>query len=143
MDDPYRILGVSGQATAAELRRARNQLAKRLHPDASGAPSEAMAAVNAAYEAAVAARVLDATFSLPVLPVDAFEVVAVAVAAAGEILDADEPYALDGYLAEPGPCFCRFELVLEAGGTIVGVTVGAAEGVAPPAASDVVAALFG
>lgn len=142
MDDPYRILGIAGPATAAELRRARNQLAKRLHPDASGASSEAMAAVNAAYEAALASQEVAAAFSLDVLPVDAFEVVALAVAAAGELLDADEPYSLEGYLVEPGPCFCRFELAPEAGGTLVTVTVGAAEAVAPPTASSVVAALF-
>lgn len=110
----------------------------------SGAPSAEMAAVNAAYEAALAARGAEAVFTLEVLPVEAFEVVAVAVAAVGgEVLDADEPYALYAYLATPVPCFCRFELVPEAGGTIVTLTVEAAEDVEPPDAASVVAALFG
>lgn len=142
MDDPYRILGVGREASAAELRRARNQLAKRLHPDAGAGSAEAMAAVNAAYEAALAARDDEAVVSFDVLPVEAFAVVAVAVGSAGEILDADEPYGLDAYLLEPGPCFVRVELAPEAGGTLVAVTVSAAEGVVPPGAAEVVRALF-
>lgn len=129
----------------AELRRARNDLARRLHPDAGGASSAAMAAVNAAYEAAVAACVEEAVFGFDVLPVEAFHAVVVAVTAvgAGEVLDADEPYALDGYVTEPWPCFVRVELVPEAGGTIATLAVSAAEGVAPPPAAAVLRALFG
>jgi hypothetical protein len=65
-------------------------------------------------------------------------VVEVAVAGLGDVLSTDEPYGLDGYLTEPAACFCRFDLVPEAGGTIVTVTVEPAEGVAPPSASSVV-----
>lgn len=101
-----------------------------------------MAEVNAAYEAAIAGRADEAVFGFDVLPVEAFHAVAVAVASAGEVLDADEPYRLDGYVAEP-PCFVGFELAPEAGGTIVTLTVSAAEGVAAPDARAVLGALFG
>lgn len=141
VDDPYRILGVPPGASAGDARRAWRRLAKRLHPDAGG-DAGAMAAVNRAYERIRQDRGPEApdeaSFTLDVLPVEAFHLVEVAVAELGEVLSTDEPYGLDGYLADPVACFCRCELAPEAGGTIVTVTVEPAEGVAPPLASAVV-----
>lgn len=142
MDDPYRILGVAPGASVDEVRRARRKLAKALHPDTGRGDATAMAAVNQAYERVIGERASEATFTLDVLPVEAFHVVEVAVAERGEVVASDEPYGLEGYLAEPVPCFCRFELVPEAGGTIVTVAVEPAEDVAPPSAAEVVATLF-
>ena len=53
MDDPYKILGVSPDATDAEIKQAYRKLAKQYHPDLN--PGDAYAAkkmqeVNAAYE---------------------------------------------------------------------------------------------
>jgi hypothetical protein len=46
--DYYKILGVSPSATAAEIKTAYHQAAKRAHPDAGGS-AEAMQRVNEAY----------------------------------------------------------------------------------------------
>lgn len=101
-----------------------------------------MAAVNRAYERITAGRKTEASFTLDVLPVDAFHAVEVAVAELGEVLSADEPYGLEAYLTEPARCFCTVELVPEAGGTIVTVFVEAADDEsAAPSAPDVAAAL--
>ena len=142
MEDPYRILEVPPGASAGDVRRAWRRLAKRLHPDAGG-DAAAMAAVNGAYERLRTAGGTKASdregwFTLDVLPVEAFHLVEVAVAELGEVLSTDEPYGIDGYLTEPAACFCRCELVPEAGGTIVTVTVEPAEDVVPPSASAVV-----
>ena len=127
-----------------EVRQARRRLAKELHPD-TGGDDAAMAAVNRAYERITAGRQRESSFTLDVLPVDAFHAVEVAVAELGEVVSADEPYGLEAFLAEPARCFCTIELVPEAGGTIVTVCVESADdddsGRRVPPAEEVTAAL--
>lgn len=127
-----------------EVRHARRTLAKRLHPD-TGGDAEAMAAVNRAYERIMAAtQAPESSFTLDVLPVDAFSAVEVAVAELGEVVSTDEPYGLEAFLTEPAGCFCTIELVPEAGGTIVTVSVQSADDESDarmPSADEVTAAL--
>ena len=53
IDDPYKVLGVSPDASDEEIKRAYRNLAKKYHPDKNPGDAEAakkMQQVNAAYE---------------------------------------------------------------------------------------------
>lgn len=53
IDDPYKVLGVSPDASDEEIKRAYRNLAKKYHPDLNPGDQEAarkMQEVNAAYE---------------------------------------------------------------------------------------------
>ena len=63
------------------------------------------------------------SFSIDVLPAEAFEALLVVTAWHGDVLVDDPPYLLEVHLHDPAPCWCRLELLPEAGGTIVNLTV--------------------
>jgi hypothetical protein len=82
------------------------------------------------------------TFSVELLPAEAFEALFLAAYGLGDILVTDEPYLLELYLSEPAPCFCRLTLVPEAGGSIVTVDVGpAGDSIEAPTPSEVIEVL--
>jgi len=73
----------------------------------------------------------DASFTVDALPVEAYEALLVVTSWIGEVLVDDPPYALEVFLEEPEPCWCRLDLVPDAGGSTVSLTVAGVEGPAP------------
>lgn len=141
LDRAFALLGVTSDVTAEHLRRAWHARARQAHPDAGG-DAALMQQVNAAYdlcrrhvEQGVTAAedrweqvTRDApSFVIEVLPVVAFEALIVATSWLGEMLVDEPPYLLEVHLHDPAPCWCRLELVPDAGATTVSLTVSAVE----------------
>ena len=153
--DAFAVLGVSRGATLDEVRAARRKLALELHPDrAAGNPDaeRRMREVNVAFDHVVkvirgervtpaappepeqppvrrVARISTdvASFVIDCLRPEAFERLFIVSHWIGEPLYADPPGLLEVHLQEPSPCFCRLELMPEAGAAMVSVTVGTIE----------------
>jgi hypothetical protein len=69
-----------------------------------------------------------ASFTIEALPVEAFEALLVVATWLGEPLDDDPPYRLDVLLGEPFGCWCRLDLVPDAGASTVALTLGSVDG---------------
>lgn len=77
------------------------------------------------------------SFSIELLPAKAFEALLIVVAWIGEVLVDDPPYLLDAHLDEPSECWCRMELLPEAGSSTVSLTVAGVDGGLAPPVDDV------
>ena len=149
VDDPFVTLGLTDRATADEVRAARRRLAKQHHPDRGGDPVR-MRTLNDAAAAALA-RLAAGTvvgepgpdgrrgaptgmtsdipsFTVEALPAETYEALVVVSSWLGELLDDDPPYRLDVHLRGPIPCWCRLDLVPDAGASTVSITIGAFDG---------------
>jgi len=154
MSDPFAVLGVGPDATLEEVRVARRRLAAQFHPD-HGGDAARMGEINAAFEAVVAQLAkrpappipppapphrpryegvqYDApSFTIDLLPVEAFEALLIVTSWMGEVLVDDPPYVLEVHLTEPGPCWCRLDLVPDAGGSTITLTVASIGGTPAP-----------
>lgn len=140
--EAFARLGLSMDATLDEVRRAWKAEARRLHPDAGG-DEVAMQALNAAYDLCrhhVAQRQAAPaeepevvwrdvpSFVVEALPVVTFEALLIATSWLGEVLVDEPPYLLEVHLEDPSPCWCRVELVPDAGATTVSLTIAGIEG---------------
>jgi hypothetical protein len=63
------------------------------------------------------------SFTIHVLPAEAFEALLVVTSWLGDVISDDPPYLLEAQLNEPGDCWVRLELVPDAGASTVSVTV--------------------
>ncbi len=77
------------------------------------------------------------SFTIDVLPVAAFHALLAAAERLGRVLADDPPYVLEVGLTTPAPCWCRLELLPEAGGTTVMLTVAGTTRRPPPPIEDV------
>ena len=77
------------------------------------------------------------SFVIEALPVEAYEALLVVATWIGEVLVDEPPYLLDVHLHEPRPCWCRLELVPDAGASTVSITVASIDGDPVPGAEDV------
>jgi hypothetical protein len=155
--NPWEVLGVQPGADPEQLAAARRRLALEFHPDRGG-DHAAMQAVNAAYDEAVrlanqppepeqevppappagsgrhrrgptrGVQHDNPSFTIDVLPAEAFEALLVVTSWIGEVLVDDPPYVLEVFLHDPSPCWCRLDLVPDAGATTVSLTVAGVEG---------------
>lgn len=144
--DCFEVLGLDAErAEADDVLRARRRLAARFHPDRGGDPGR-MVEVNAAADRALRQIALRTrggsgseqsgapsrhisdhpSFTVDVLPVDAFEGLLLVVAELGEVVDEDPPYLLETLIRDRGDghgTWCRLELVPDAGSTTVSLLV--------------------
>jgi hypothetical protein len=148
--DPFAVLGVGHDATLAEVRTARRRLAAEFHPD-HGGDAARMGEINAAYQEVVAQLSQPApaprrypgvqtdapSFTIDTLPAEAFEALLIVTSWMGEVLVDDPPYVLEVHLTEPAPCWCRLDLVPDAGGSTVTLTVASIGGVPAPDVEEV------
>lgn len=77
------------------------------------------------------------SFVIDALPAEAFEALLVVTSWIGEVLVDDPPYVLEVHLHEPAPCWCRLDLVPDAGASTVSLTVAAIDGQPAPLLDDV------
>ena len=77
------------------------------------------------------------SFTIDVLPVEAYEALLVVTSWMGEVLVDDPPYLLEVFLHDPSPCWCRLDLVPDAGATTVSLMVAALEGDPAPDIDEV------
>ena len=72
------------------------------------------------------------SFTVEALPVETFEAMVVVASWLGEVLDDDPPYRLDTYLHEPYDCWCRLDVVPDAGASTVSLTIAGLDGAQAP-----------
>jgi hypothetical protein len=68
------------------------------------------------------------SFTIEALPAESFEALLVVATWIGDVLVDDPPYVLEVHLREPVECWCRLDLLPEAGSSSVGITAAAVEG---------------
>jgi len=153
VSDPFAVLGLRPDATLDEVRVARRRLARGAHPDHGGDEAR-MREINHAFDQAVRAILRPApaapgparstpapasapvrqrvgfvqydapSFTLDAVPTKAFQALLLVAPRLGEVLVRDPPYLLEVHIDEPA-CWCRLELLPEAGGSTVSLTVAA------------------
>ena len=76
------------------------------------------------------------SFVVEALPVETFEGLLVAASMLGQAIDDEPPYRLDVVLDAPLACWCRLDIVPDAGASTVSLTVAGIDGAPTP---DVIA----
>ena len=69
-----------------------------------------------------------ASFTIEALPAEAFEALLIVGSWLGEVIADEPPYQLDVVLGEPFGCWCRLDLVPDAGASTVAVTLASLDG---------------
>ena len=77
------------------------------------------------------------SLTIDCLPVEAFEALLLASSWHGDVSIEESPYLLEIIMRDPFPCWVRFDVVPEAGASMVSITVATAAGERPVASEDV------
>lgn len=72
------------------------------------------------------------SFTVEALPVETFEGLLLAAGVLGEVIDDEPPYELTVSMAPPVHCWCRLEVVPDAGASTVSLAVAPVEGTMAP-----------
>jgi len=68
------------------------------------------------------------SFTVEALPMETFEAVLIVANWMGEVLVDDPPYVLESHLSEPFDCWCRLDIVPDAGASSVSIAVATVDG---------------
>lgn len=136
-DEARLFLGLEEDFDRADVVAARRRALLRHHPDHGGS-REMLERIDAAVALVMSAPAPSGplprrgvrrlvhdcpSFTIDVLPVEAFETLVLAAGALdADIADEDPPYLLEVLLRAPFAAWCRCEVVPEAGGSIVTLT---------------------
>ena len=117
-------LNLAFEAALARLHRPADQesAAPRPAADAAATPSQDARGPVPRPGGRIAYDV--ASFTIEALPAEAFEALFIVAGWLGEVIDDDPPYRLDVWLGEPFDCWCRLDLVPDAGASTVALTLG-------------------
>ncbi len=63
------------------------------------------------------------SFTVEALPVETFEALVVVANWLGEVLVEDPPYVLESHLVEPFDCWCRLDILPDAGASTVSIAI--------------------
>ncbi|MEQ1872177.1 MAG: J domain-containing protein [Ilumatobacteraceae bacterium] len=147
-DDPFAVLGVSADASPAEIAVARRRLAQATHPD-HGGDVGGMQALNLAYDEALRRQRAEQSAILPppaahiqqrprssqrvqhdspsfvidAAPALAHEALFVVASSIGEVVTSAAPHIIECLLDEPIRCWCRLEVLAEGASSSISLIV--------------------
>lgn len=121
----------------SDIEAAHRALIKFAHPDAGGSHAAFIDLTRAAQillgrdlvkkrKSDVSYDVLRSdhpSFTIDILPVEAYEYIFIAANVLGQVADEDPPYSLQVLMNDPLHCWCLVTVVPEAGGSIVSIAV--------------------
>lgn len=130
------ILGLPVEHSVDDLRRARRRMLLRAHPD-HGGTADHVALVHQAVAVLQTRTTGEAicddvstrfgrdcpSFTISVLPVEAYELLLIAAAELGELADDEPPYRMEVRMSEPTVAWVTFEVVPDAGSSTVTMSV--------------------
>ena len=118
---PARMQAINAAVDAALIALSRPPTAPAVVEQAGDEPAAATA--GARHASAAGGSTTAPSFTIEALPAEAFEALLVVATWIGEVLDDDPPYVLEAHLGEPFDCWCRLELVPDAGASTVSLVV--------------------
>ena len=119
------------------VRRLLGRAERNVPPPAEPAPAEPPAPQPRVVRTGPWIQYDEPSFTIDTLPVEAFAALERVAPRLGRIVVDDPPYVMELVLRRPAPCWCRLEVLPEAGGSTVMLVVAGIEHRPPPLVDDV------
>lgn len=154
--DPFLVLGIPRDSSELEIRLAWREKMRANHPDVGGSHENSIAINGALRDALLVAKSKSkfgtlrdersmptrrflrdtSSFTVDVLPVECWHSLEIVANQSGSVLVDEPPYLIEFTLHDSGiiggvDSWCQCEMVPEAGGTTVHITVGSAQSRVP------------